>query len=129
MLVTEPIRLLIVDDSPQVRQGLRSLLPLAGEAAGLRVEIMGEAADGESALEQVARHDPDVVLLDLEMPGMDGYVTARVIKARRPRVRVVILTVHGDETARGRALAAGADAFVDKGAPTPALIHAIRGVR
>ncbi len=127
--MAELIRLLIVDDAPHVRQGLCSLLPLAGEAAGLRVEIVGEAADGESALDQVARHDPDVVLLDLEMPGMDGYVAARAIKARRPGVRVVILTVHGGETARGRALAAGADAFVDKGVPTPALIQAIGGVR
>ncbi len=125
----DEIRLLIVDDTAQVREGLRSLLPLAAEAAGLALEIVGEAADGKSALAEVVRHEPNVVLLDLEMPGTDGYAAARAIKTRRPNVRVVILTVHGDETTRKRALEAGADAFVAKGASPSALIQAIRGVR
>ncbi len=122
-----PVRVLIVDDMPQVRQGLRTLLPLAAEATGLPLEIVGEVGDGKEAIEQAAALGPDVVLMDLELPELDGYAAAQAIKACRPSTRVVALTVHGDAAARHQAQAAGVDAFVEKGVPLPVLMQAIRG--
>jgi DNA-binding NarL/FixJ family response regulator len=121
------MRVLIVDDMPQVRQGLRTLLPLAGEATGLPLEIVGEAGDGKEAIQQTAVLRPDVVLMDLEMPGLDGYAATQAIKAGRPCTRVVALTVHGEPQARQQAQAAGVDAFVEKGAALPLLLQAMRG--
>jgi DNA-binding NarL/FixJ family response regulator len=122
-----PMRVLIVDDMPQVRQGLCTLLPLAGEAAGLPLEIVGEAGDGKEAIQRTAALHPDVVLMDLEMPELDGYAATQAIKAGRPATRVVALTVHGEPQARQRAQAAGVDAFVDKGAALPLLLQAMCG--
>ncbi len=122
----QAIRLLIVDDTPQVRQGLRTLLPMAGEAAGLQLTIVGEAGDGAAAIEQSLALRPDVVLMDLEMPGIDGYAAARAIKARRPHTRIIALTVHGDPAACQKAREAGMDDFLTKGSPMPLLMQAIR---
>jgi DNA-binding NarL/FixJ family response regulator len=115
-----PIRVLIVDDQPQVRQALHTLLPLIGE-----IEIAGEAADGEAALAQAAVLQPDVVLMDLDMPIVDGCEAARQIKARQPACRVIALTIHADEASRQAAEQAGADDFVEKGAPLSCLLQAI----
>lgn len=113
-------RVLIVDDNPQVRQELRTLLPLTGD-----IEIVGEAADGLQAVRLAQALQPEVVLMDLEMPGLDGYEATRQIKAGLPSCRVVTLTVHGYEAARLRAMEAGADVFLEKGAPLGALVNAI----
>jgi len=121
------MRVLIVDDTAQVRQGLRTLLPLAGEAAGLPLEIAGEAGTGREAIVQAAALSPDVVLMDLEMPELDGYAATQAIKAGRFSTRVVALTVHGEPEARQKAQAAGVDAFVEKGAALPLLLQAMRG--
>jgi len=121
-----PIRVLIVDDAPEVRRGLRTLLPLVAEAMALELAIVGEAGDGDEAIAQAIALDADVVLMDLEMPGVDGYAAARAIKARHPSTRVVALTVHGDPAARRQAQQAGVDEFVEKGAPMPVLMQAIR---
>ena len=96
------IRILIVDDMAQVRHDLRTLLPLAGQAAGLQLEIVGEAGNGQEAIQQTTALSPDVTLMDLEMPVMDGY-----------------------EAARQQALQAGADGFIVKGAPVETLVQAI----
>jgi DNA-binding NarL/FixJ family response regulator len=125
--MSEPIRVLIVDDSPQVREGLRNLLPLAAEAASLRLEIVGEAGNGREAIAETVGRNPDVVLMDLEMPVMDGCAATRVIKESHSSIRVVAMTVHGDPIARQRARQAGVDEYVVKGAPMPELIRAIRG--
>jgi DNA-binding NarL/FixJ family response regulator len=122
-----PVRVLVVDDMPQVRQGLCTLLPLAGQAAGLPLEIVGEAGTGREAIVQAAALGPDVVLMDLEMPGLDGYAATKAIKASRPGTRVVALTVHGEPQAREKAQAAGVDAFIEKGAALPLLLQAMRG--
>ena len=114
-------RLLLVDDVPQVRQELRTLLSLVGE-----IEIVGEAADGVAALQQCAALQPEAILIDLEMPQMDGYEATRRIKTIHPGCRVVVLTVHGYDSARQMALQAGADAFVVKGAPLESLLQAIK---
>ncbi len=113
-------RVLIVDDSIQVRQELRTLLPLAGD-----IEIVGEAADGLEAIRLVQMLQPDVILLDLQMPIMDGYEAARLIKDRCPSCRVVALTVYGDPASRNRATQAGVDAFLVKGVPVESLVQAI----
>jgi DNA-binding NarL/FixJ family response regulator len=113
-------RVLIVDDSRQVRQELRTLLPLAGD-----IEIVGEAADGREAIHLAQALQPEVVLMDLEMPVLDGYEATRQIKAGCPSCRVVAMTVHGYEEARQKAMQAGVDVFLVKGVSVEALIQAI----
>ncbi len=117
-------RILIVDDSLQVRQELRTLLPLAGD-----VEVVGEAADGAEAIRLAETLRPQVILLDLQMPVLDGYAAARRIKDRWPDCRVVALTVHDDEATRQKAGQAGVDVFLVKGSPLGTLVEAISGVR
>jgi len=114
------IRMLIVDDVAQVRQDLRMLLTLSCD-----VEVVGEAANGQEAISQAEIHQPDVVLMDLEMPVMDGYRATRQIKNLYPSCRIVALTVHGYEEARQKALQAGVDAFIVKGEPVENLVQAI----
>ena len=113
-------RILIVDDVPQVREELRTLLSLAGD-----IEIVGEATNGMDAIRRAEAIWPEVVLMDLEMPILDGYEATRQIKAHDPSCRVVALTVHGYEDAREKAIQAGVDAFVIKGAPLQMLVQAI----
>ncbi len=105
------IRVLLVDDVAQVRQDLRTALLLAGE-----VDVVGEAGDGLQAIELEQTLAPDVVLMDLEMPGVDGFEAARTIKAQRPTCRIVALSVHTSANDRQRASDSGIDAFVVKGA-------------
>ena len=119
------IRVLIVDDMAQVRHDLRTVLPLAGQAAGLQIEVVGEAGDGQEAIRQAEVLRPDAVVTDLEMPVMDGYQATREIKARYPSCRVIALTVHGYEAARQKAIQAGVDVFIVKGAPVETLVQAI----
>lgn len=115
-------RVLIADDSPLVRRELRSLLSLS---SGL--EIVGEAADGLEAVRLAVRLRPEVVVMDLGMPVMDGYVATRWIKRCQPLCRIVVLTVHEDEAERQRAAQAGADVFLTKGAPFSDIVQAIFG--
>ena len=115
-------RVLIVDDNPQVRQELRTLLPLAGN-----IEIIGEAADGLEAIHLLQTLEPEVVLIDLEMPVLDGYEATRQIKACRPACRVVALTAYADPESRDRAAEAGVDAFIVKGGAVASLVQAITG--
>ncbi len=115
-------RVLIVDDAPDVRQDLRLLLQLRGER-----EIVGEAANGQEAIRQAEALRPAVVLLDLEMPVMDGFAAAREIKSRLPSCRVIALTVHDDPAAREKAGEASVDAFLVKGGSIRALLGAIAG--
>jgi len=119
------IRVLIVDDMAQVRHDLRTVLPLVGQAAGLQIEVVGEAGNGQEAVQQAASLQPDVVLMDLEMPVMGGYEATRQIKACSPDCRVIALTIHSDETVRQQASQAGVDDFIVKGAPMDSLIHAM----
>ena len=121
-----PVRVLIVDDVTQVRQDLRTLLTLAGEAQHEpAIEIVGEAADGLEAVSQALRLQPEVILMDLEMPGMDGFLATRQIKLQRPACRVIALSVHAYDAARQKALQAGVDAFIVKGDPLEILLQAI----
>jgi DNA-binding NarL/FixJ family response regulator len=123
-----PIRLLIVDDAARVRQDLRTMLSLAGDAEKDRlIEIVGEAANGLEAIRQAESLRPQVVLMDLEMPVLDGYEAARQIKTRCPSCQVIALTIHDYEAVWQRATQAGVDDFVVKGAPLETLIQAILG--
>jgi DNA-binding NarL/FixJ family response regulator len=114
-------RVLIVDDVPQVRRELRTLLPLLDDIA-----IVGEAADGQSAIELAASLQPDVILMDIEMPIVDGITATRSIKQANPATRIIILSIHNDAAMRASARSAGADDFVDKGAPLATLLQAIK---
>ena len=114
------IRVLIVDDMAQVRQDLRTVLTLAGD-----IEIVGEAGDGLEAVGQAQALRPEVVVMDLEMPVMDGYEATRRIKALCPACRVVALTIHAGEAERQKALQAGMADVVVKGAPLEVLLRAI----
>lgn len=119
--MNEPIRLLIVDDHPVVRQGLRAYLELEADFA-----IVGEAGDGEEALEAIAEGRPDVVLLDLKMPGADGQAVLERLDAGRPRV--LVLTSATEDERVPAAIAAGAAGFVYKDIDPDALAAAIRTV-
>lgn len=120
-----PIRVLLVDDMPQVRQDLRTVLPLAASASGLQIEIVGEAQDGEEAVQQAARLQPDVVLMDLAMPVLDGFAATRRIKQDCPSIRVYILTVKDRSTTGQQAVRAGADGFIEKGVSVSEILRAV----
>jgi DNA-binding NarL/FixJ family response regulator len=117
-----PVRVLLVDDATHVRAELRTVLCLSG-----KVEIVGEAGNGLEAVEAARRLRPDVVLMDLEMPVMDGHEAARQVKDDWPSCRVVALTIHDEPLERSRAAKAGIDAFVVKGSPLEIMLKAIIG--
>jgi len=112
------IRVLIADDRLSSRNGLRALL-----ATQLEIEIVGEAADGREAVHLVEQCQPDVVLMDLRMPVIDGLEATRMIKGRWPQVKVIVLTMYPSH--QPEALAAGADAFLVKGCSAEDLLEAI----
>jgi DNA-binding NarL/FixJ family response regulator len=114
------IRLVVVDDHPVVRDGLRGML-----AAQPDLELAGEAADGAEAVAVVARVRPDVVLMDLRMPGMDGVTAIGRLKAEHPEVRVLVLTTYDTDADVVRALEAGATGYLLKDAPRE-LFRAVR---
>lgn len=115
------IRLLLVDDQPQVRRGLVMRLGLEPD-----VEVVGEAGDAESALELAGRLRPDVVIMDVELPGMDGIDATRSLRTSLPRTAIVMLSLHDDHDTVARAKAAGAAAFVAKHRMEGPLLAAIR---
>jgi len=114
------IRILIVDDVQQVREDLRTLLPLMGE-----IEVVGEAINGLDAVCRAESLRPDVVLMDLEMPILDGYEAARQIKKQNPACRVIALTINDFQDTRQMAAQAGVDAFIIKGAAVETLVNVI----
>ena len=114
------VSVLLVDDMPEVLHDLRQLLELTGVIA-----IAGEARNGTQAVQLAVELVPDAVVMDLEMPGTDGFEATRRIKAHAPTVRVIILSVHAGREEQERAREAGADAFVLKGASYEVLMNAI----
>ena len=118
-----PISVLIVDDHPVVRQGLRALLEVQDG-----IEVVGETGDGDGALALAARHAPDVILLDLKLPVMDGIAVLRELRESGRRVRALVLTSAPDRTLVSLAVQAGAAGFLYKDVDPDALVRAIRSV-
>ena len=105
----DPLDVLIVDDAEDFRELLRLCL-----ARNARINIVGEATNGEEALTEVAARHPDVVILDLSMPVMDGLEAAPLIKQENPGVKIVVLSGFRASDLAAKAIAAGADAYVEK---------------
>lgn len=116
-----PVRVLIVDDHPVVRTGLRGML-----AAEPDIDVVDEAASGEQALALVERHRPDVVLMDLRMPGVDGVTTTGRITGTYDGVRVLVVTTYDTDTDILRAVEAGATGYLLKDTPRAELASAVR---
>lgn len=117
------IRVLLADDHTLFREGVRRLLD-----SDPGIEVVAEAARGPEALDLAAEADPHVVLLDVSMPGRGGLETLRDLKERRPKVRVLMLTVHPEDHFAIRCIKAGADGYMTKDAAPDELILAIRRV-
>jgi len=119
----EPIRILLVDDQRLMREGLRTLLELEPDLV-----VAGEAGDGEEALAAYAALEPDVVLMDIRMPGMDGVEATRRLRDRWPGARVVILTTFDDDAYVFEGLRAGAQGYLLKDVSGEDLAEAVRVV-
>jgi two-component system, NarL family, nitrate/nitrite response regulator NarL len=117
------IKILIVDDHPVVRKGLQSCL-----AAKDNLKIVGEASAGADAIKLAKEQQPDIVLVDMQMPGMDGLALTEALKKEAPAVKVLILSMQGQRDAVLRIIRAGARGYVLKDAPTDELVRAIETV-
>ena len=124
-MTAEPLRLLIADDHPAFRAGLRLLLE---SLTDLEVTVVAEAASGEQALEAAIELSPDIIVMDLQMPGLGGIETTRRVVRAAPHVRVLVLTMFDDDNSVFAALRAGAHGYVLKGAGQEQLARAIRAV-
>jgi len=116
-----PLRLVIADDQASVRQGLVLLLDGLPD-----IEVVGAAADGEQALDVVAEHKPDAILLDLHMPVLDGIGAIRRLTAEHPGVAIVVLTTYADDSSVLEALRAGARSYLTKDADYTDIAQALR---
>jgi DNA-binding NarL/FixJ family response regulator len=117
-------RVVVADDQTVVREGLVLILGMLPD-----IEVVGSAADGEQALDLVAMERPDVVLMDLRMPRLDGVAATRRIRAEFPDTQVVVLSTYDDDESVFAALRAGARGYLTKDAPSSALAEAIATVR
>ncbi len=118
--MTGPVRVMVVDDQALVREGLMTLLGAAADIAPVAA-----AADGEEAVRLAARHRPDVILMDLRMPVLDGVQATRQIRAARPETEIVVLTTHADEASILDALHAGARGYLTKDAGIAEISRAV----
>jgi DNA-binding NarL/FixJ family response regulator len=123
MTDTEPIRVVLADDHAVVRKGIREFLEQSGD-----ITVVAEATDGPEAIDMVAEHQPDVAVLDIQMPGVTGIEATRRIKAEHPGVRVLVLTAYDDDPYIFALLQAGASGYVLKTADSIELVHAVRAV-
>lgn len=122
-LMTNPIRVVLADDHTIVREGLRALLASADD-----IEIVAEAGDGREAVRLAEEHSPDVVVMDLAMPMLNGVDATRRIRQSKPRTQVVVLSMHGTDAHVRPAVRAGARGYLLKGAGLSDLLVAVRAV-
>jgi len=118
-----PLRVVIADDHPAFRRGLAAMLE---SAAG--IEVIGEAGDGDQAVERALDLEPEVVLMDVKMPGRNGIDATRQIIARNPQIAVLVLTMYEDDDSVFAAMRAGARGYLLKGADQDDVLRAIRSV-
>jgi two-component system, NarL family, invasion response regulator UvrY len=117
------IRILLVDDHSIVRDGLKRIL-----AATPDLEVAGEAASGEAALALVKANDYDVAMLDMSMPGLSGVDLIKRLKLEKPRLRILVLSMHGEQQYAARALKAGASGYLNKDSASELLLGALRKI-
>ena len=117
------IRVLVVDDHPVLREGIAAIL-----AAEPGMLLVGEAGDGREGLEQFRRHRPDIVLMDLQMPNMNGIDAIRAIRAESAQARIIVLTISGGDVHVLRAFRAGASGYLLKNAFRKELLETVRAV-
>lgn len=118
-----PIKILIADDHVLLRQGIRNVLELESD-----LTIIGEAADGEEAISRVAELMPDIILLDINMPRLNGLEVTRLLSASQPNTKVIVLTMHDDENYVVEVIKAGAAGYLLKDIEPGMLVKAIRTV-
>jgi DNA-binding NarL/FixJ family response regulator len=117
------IKVVIVDDDEEIRAGLAALIRRASS-----MKLIGEFANAEIALKEIPRHVPDVVIMDINLPGMKGYECVRQLKAARPEVQFLMLTVYEDSDSLFNSLKAGASGYLLKRTASAKLLEAIRDV-
>jgi DNA-binding NarL/FixJ family response regulator len=117
------IRVLLADDHGLVREGLRGIL-----AKGTDIEVAAEAANGDEVLALVRKHEFDLALLDLSMPGLSGLALIKRLKVERPKLRILVLSMHGEAQYAARALKAGASGYLTKDSAAAQLLGAIRKI-
>ncbi len=122
-MTNPPIRVLLADDHAVVRQGIRQFLEAGGD-----IVVLAEAADGEEAIRLIRQHQPDVAVLDIQMPKQSGIEVARTIRSERLPVGVLILTAFDDEPYIRAVLQAGANGYVLKTADADDIVEAVRSV-
>ena len=118
--MTSPIRVLVVDDHPMVAEGIQSILESYDD-----IEVVGTLGDGQSVVDRIGELDPDVILMDLNMPGMGGLTATEIVLERRPGTRILILSMHDSREYVASALSHGAMGYVLKDVPTDEIRTAI----
>ncbi len=121
--MTDKIRILVVDDHPIVRSGIKAILDMESD-----IEVIGEATDGEEAVAKALKLVPDIVLLDISMPRMDGLEAAYQLRASNANIKILVLTMHENEEYALKFLKAGVHGYVTKGDTSSKLLTAIRTV-
>ena len=121
--MADDIRILIADDHPVLRMGLKQVIE-----ADPRLHVVGEAGDGEAALEQIAAHRPDVAVLDVDMPKLDGFGVARELQKRRLTPAIIFLTLHASEDVFTEAMELGAKGYILKESALTGIVEGIKTV-
>lgn len=122
-MATKPVRVILADDHPMLRRGLRLILQDSDE-----VDVVADAADGQELLELVERYRPDVVVVDVAMPRLDGLEAVRRLREHHPEVRSLVFTMHDEEAYVHRAIMAGVSGYLLKTATADELIRGITAV-